>query len=470
MTFHIPVKIITTGINISESINYYDENADYNGGELVRKGDEVYKVEVEMYEDPLPQYQEYLGYDTHATVQLDGIGYKLKYVNQGIGCWQIMDTDVTGSYADNIIFDGWNGKNESTFTPPSDSSCNQEIQSVKMHTISTDSVLKLRRLQPEYTLKADGSTHKLPTIHVYGKASLIPDPIGYVYDYDAGILIKKNGYSTTAFKQKVDEGQWYQLPKNTVTKKRYTLIYQRLVNQAALFDTKQYTVSTKEGTMSGSVGVYSAQSAPNGVLTSVVLGNVVGDSIKITFMKSGNTLSSYTFDLSYTNIVAHGITVKKMGTTVIAYSDQIADFAKFDIYGDHTELGMVFPAIHMDMGDTNLKFQMAIKNFDKVQVSNTSGYTEIIKGNRIQKHKGTFEIPLENYDSLILKTKEFTQDVVAIDSCDNILNLPSDSKNIFSSTKLIGRATNLQAELTTTKNKNKLDEYIQVSFDFEEIV
>jgi len=476
MIFHIPQTTTLLSTDVVDTEPLYDPNATYSDGDLVKKSDGIYSVYNKSEDVQYPDYQDYLFYFQDNPVVINGLGYKKKYDNVGRGCWEDAFAAFTYPVTMNR-FEYYDGSDffsitidANTSNTPCPNDRNYQFHATTIDAIGTkDVTVTVTRVSDNTILNQYNFT-------------LHPKPIvsnGFIFVMDNGkVAMVKGEKSTTIVGTQLDDGIWEQLPHTYYTNTYHELYYYKPLAADLPFDDKQYSAVTTSTPQTWKLNppdrtVYD--------VSSILLGNVVGDNVQIRFMSNGSVIHSEVISL-YANTIQYDaafIISNKTPepSTIIYYIPQTVisnqwDEAWIDIAPTLTapkaQIGFIRFGNWIDVGATNLEFSNDIKNFDKNKVSEVSGYIDHIKGQRVVQHKGSFDIQLTDYDKVLRINKRFAQELIAIDGSDNKSNIDTDSNTVFQATQLIGRLKRMSMQ-TRTK-QNKLDDTQTISFEFEEVV
>ena len=481
MIFHIPTDTTLVSTDVAYQVPIYDANATYNDGDEVRQDDDnVYTVT--NYEETACEeaFLDYKYYPIGSEVDIDGYVYvKDSSLNRVAGCWETL-TRADGAaegFEQEITFPDWDGVSPTFYIHAADtsSSCTSEIWG-KAVLLNTTTYYKTYAI--ELDLNNSGSFTLIGQIDLYTEFAAVPNGCWKINEL--GTVSKYFGSTKSYVKvDGINNRIWRSKGKSCETKiTKHKLYYIRPTVKKVPFDTKQYTTAKVNSSQSWVVKApLTYLSVNREKVTSVMLGRVVGTNLHIDFLDfNGNTISSLDIDLTVNSIpfdMANYTNIEPSTHIIYIPQDVYLDVHQMSItISDNnlrdTEIGFISFSKYIDVGATNLEFTHDIKNFDKNKVSEISGYIDHIKGQRVVQHKGSFDIPLTDYDKMLMINKRFTQELIAIDGSDTTNNEASDSQNRFQSTKLIGRVKRLGMQ-TRTK-QNKLDDTQTIAFEFEEVV
>lgn len=463
MIFHIPVENTIAYSSVDDNMELYNKNSTYTDGTLVEHDNAVYSV---------TNYQD-LDYDTYSESTLYEIGDKVLYAgkvfekfNPDLTFSQKYSnsdnrnpnpsTGVTPSILDAIGYGAWSGNTDDTATVIDTSGAYSTYTTVSFSNVDKTGLPYYCVADVTYTEYVDGSVNSTTSatgVYIYynlHKDKIITGALGL----DGSFYVLNQAVDVSP----INTEKWYQVNTN-----KHQLTYIRPLDRDIPLDTKQYTVVKSEDPLTWEITLQDSANA-------IALGNIKGDHVIITFKDPNqNTFYTATYALPTSKI---NLTI---GKTIIIYIPGGINILKnfkmnIQINGTDNQIGIIMPTNYIDVGATNLKFKHTVKNFDRVKISDISGYYEYYKGNRVINYKGSFDIPITDYDDAVEMDKEFSQELIAIDGSDTTDNTPSDSINIFASTKLIGRVKTLTHDTTTNKYKNSIDNISTVSFEFEEVV
>jgi len=482
MIFNIPVGFEFISTDVPYQVAEYDENITYADGDEARIDDDIYQVFNYEENVPFPDFQDYRYYHTGSKVNLNGIGYRKSMSINDRGCWGTLDAaTVVGDY-DAINFEFWDGK---TFGVGFNvGSNNAPCESDVTYTFIDDGdVDNYKNVRITKTLNSDGTVSEVGTIKLYNE--ITPDKDGG-YVIIGGKVSKVFGVTADDVQDKLlKDGTWIKLENNYETVNKHNLLELRKSIKKAPFDTKQFTRVEVNGPQKWII-------KPNGSYNSIAIGGVSGNYLYVEFAENENPLASEVLQSNTISLKENRIAstqLRKDGTeifldypeptTQIIYSNENAPYIIITVtpiaqdysvvgYVEKSSIGTIVPCLVIEAGATKQIFKHRIINYGKSEVNKTTGYIEYIKGNRALRFSGSFYSILTKYDKAILLDKKFNDDLIVVDGSDNINNDESDSKNIFSSTKIIGRLRDLGRE--TKETDGILDNTLPVPFEFEEVV
>ena len=480
MIFHIPTDSELISTDVVDNTQVFDETQDYTDGTEVQKDGSIYETHKIITPTKYPDFIDYKHYNVGDVAVINGVAYKKIAYRKTDGCFQTYATDVanSGTMVDAIEYAGWSGAVgvDTTFTVGAESPhCSQGLEILIDYNAGIFG-------NDYYNINFRANSNDAWTYvdRFYLKENLSPQTGSRViYNSTASKLERHIGYTATDVSTTgVDNYIWEVLDSVYYDVVTYELLYLRPSLTNIPFDGKQYTSVKANGDQTWKI-------KPRGYHSNaVVVGGVKGHILNVWFMDSSDTI------ISQQQIVLDGnkitSTQNRENGNPVEIGDGTAEPTTQIVYlplettpyyvqiwvqdsgGLGTEIGWVIPTAWVDVGATNLEFTHDIKNFDKNKVSEVSGYIDHIKGQRVVQHKGSFDIPLTDYDKMLMINKRFTQELIAIDGSDTTNNEASDSQNRFQSTKLIGRVKRLS--MGTKKHNETLGDYQTITFEFEEVV
>jgi len=478
MTFHIPIDSELVSTDVAYQVAEYDENATYSDGEEVRKGDDIYQVFNYSDTTPYPDYIDYYPYAWKDKVNINGVGYEKYDIVTGVGCWQIVDAlsvtnsklgaDVDATDIDMAIFNTWDGVADGVWHQFS-------VQGGNCSSINGNDYFKFTTLSvydDHYTVQvmqndtdSDTDATLAGNIEMYPDNKIIARPNPYFIKGEDGYIKKVFGFTSDFIAEEgIKKGLWKKLDKNYDEINKHKLEFLRKSVKSVPFDTKQFTSVSVVGKQNWTVKSGSR-------ITSLILGSIKSSSITIQRLDISDTVHDI-ITITPKILILDGKN-QEPTTEIIYFNDDLITRSVIITISAQTQVavsqvGTIMLCNYLDIGATDLSFSHNVKNYDKNQVSQTSGYVDHIKGNRVIQHKGSFYINITDYDKTVMINKRFTQELIAIDSSDNVDNEESDSERVFSSTRIIGRLK--QMSLKTDVKDNIINKNVRVSFEFEEIV
>lgn len=138
------------------------------------------------------------------------------------------------------------------------------------------------------------------------------------------------------------------------------------------------------------------------------------------------------------------------------------------ISGSETEVGMIFCSYAFETGITKLEMGHEVIPNSRRRKSDVSGYEEIIRGNVVFEHTGSFWIPIQQYDKMTKLMKLLQDNTVCVNGSDIQKGDIPDSVNWFESTVMIAIVDKLK--VSTTASDGNLDDMQVVDFTLLEIV
>jgi len=482
MIFNIPVGFEFVSTDVPYQVAEYDENITYTDGDEVRIDDDIYQVFNYEENVPFPDFQDYRYYPTSGKVNLNGVGYRKSMSINDRGCWGTLKAATGAGEYDAINFEFWDGKTFGVgYNVGSDNSpCESDVTYTFIDNGDVDNYKNVRITK---TLNSDGTVSEVGTIKLYNE--ITPDKDGG-YVIIGGKVSKVFGVTADDVQDKLlKDGTWIKLENNYETVNKHKLEFLRKSVKKAPFDTKQFTKVSVDGAQKWII-------KPNGSYNSIAIGGVSGNYLDIDFAENENPLESEVLQSNSISLKENRIAStqrRKDGTKIfldypeptthIIYSNENAPYIIITVtpiaqdysvvgYVEKSSIGTIVPCLVIEAGATKQIFSHDIVNYGKSKVNEVSGYIEYIKGNRALKFKGSFYSNLTEYDMAILQDKRFNNDLIVIDGSDNLNNEEADSKNIFSSTKLIGRLKKIGR--STKETNGIMDTALAVPFEFEEIV
>ena len=480
MIFHIPTDTELISTDIVDNTPVFDETQDYVDGTEVQKDGSIYETKKIITPTKYPDFVDYKHYNVGDIAVINGVAYKKIAYRSSTGCFQTYSSDVSnvGTMIDLIEYAGWDGARgvDTTFTVGSESpNCNQGVEILIDYNAG---IFGNDYYNVAYRVNSGDAWTLVDRFYL--KDTLSPQASSRVIYNDTTSKLERHiGYAATDVSTTgVDNSIWEVVDSVYYDVITYELLYLRPTLLNVPFDTKQYT-SVK------AVGSQTWKIKPRGYHSNaVVIGGVKGRMLTVMFMNSASEIiAMQQIDLTVNKLTStqprdNGNPVE-IGDGSVEASTQIVylqlettpyyvEIKVDDQAGLGSEIGWIMATSFIDVGATNLEFTHNIKNFDKNKVSEVSGYIDHIKGQRVVQHSGSFDIPLTDYDKMLMINKRFTQELIAIDGSDTTNNEASDSKNRFQSTKLIGRTKRLS--MSTKKHNETLGDYQTITFEFEEVV
>lgn len=499
MIFHIPTDTTLISTDVAYQVPLYDETATYSDGDEVRQGNDIYTVSVIETHNEYPLASSYTYYDIKSKVHIGEFGFEkvdevyspaffgdilsdnptFKYPRSTTGQATLPTRYPTGvnASADDVAlietawFTAWDGTTYDTWGAEG----SHYVKFVHIDSFEEFDSVDL------YKADDDSGTNSVKLGNIKYTNDVRKDIDKSFYRVPAyGGTVRQVRLKTTDFisGNGLERNVWKALPSNEDVIVTYKLNYLRPSIRKVPFDTKQYTSAKVNSSQTWVVKAPKTYLSINrDKVSSILLGKIVATDLHIDFLDlNSNVLYSKDIVVSVNSISydLQNATDVEPSTYIIYIPQSVyhdvhqASITISDSNLQDTEIGFISFANHIDVGATNLTFTHDIKNFDKNKVSEVSGYIDHIKGQRVVQHKGSFDIPLTDYDKMLMINKRFTQELIAIDGSDATNNEASDSKNIFQSTKLIGRTKRLG--MTTRTKQNKLDDTQTITFEFEEVV
>ena len=470
MTFNIPKKVELIDTSIAYEVAEFDDTIDYEDGTEVRIVDDIYTTR--RSDKDIPDFDIDTPYETYDIVKNAGKYFKrttrpvFYYAKP---CTTLIDITTIDGFAE-AVWDGVTTGQDiltSCTNPTTGATYSATYNFVEDYTKETDqykffNVTKQVGSDPQETFD----------IRLYKDFKKCPAGDYIVYENYLVLVYKPYNASLTNIYI------WEEIPVSFTDTYTISLDYVRKSVRMAPFDEKQYTSTKSTASQWWTIQVLEP-------FDCLALGNLKGKRANVQFIPADIYASGDFSSIPFVTIDINSKINDEVGsqnTTQIIYNTQKmkgGDYIYFQIDGDYyidgvdviqtgSELGMILPCMSLDVGATDLEFSHDIKNFDKNVVSSISGYIDHIKGNRVVQHKGTFYIQMQSYDKLLQINKKLTEELIAIDSSDNVQNVSADAQNFFDSTKIIGRVKKIGMK-SVAKN-NHFDSNIPISFEFEEIV
>ena len=136
-------------------------------------------------------------------------------------------------------------------------------------------------------------------------------------------------------------------------------------------------------------------------------------------------------------------------------------------FDDLIEIGMVTGGLTADAGFTNLVLSNKFKDYSPYE-KDKFGNILYVEGVKTNIYSGTVDIRISDYDRINRLMTSIGGKTVMLNGSDTTNNLPPDGKNVFASTRIIGRIRNF---VLKTKLDNKLmSQMATYSFEIEEDV
>jgi len=200
----------------------------------------------------------------------------------------------------------------------------------------------------------------------------------------------------------------------------------------------------------------------------IAFGRVLCDNItiRITF-PDGKLVEINNYEVD--NTVAFNSSIEYPETIVLYVGETVPFNSVIEVilHGYYIQLGMLKGGEMLDAGMTNVAFNNRFRDFSPKE-QDQWGNVYYKDGVRVKVHTGTVDMPVVRYDQMDRLMLMVGGREVIIDSSDAVNNNPANSRDIFTSTMMIGRFT--QFDLKTKEENKKIGEYATYSFAIEEVV
>ncbi len=472
MTFNIPKQCTLIDTTVAYQVAPYDDTQDYEDDTEVRIDDDIFKTK--RVNKDIGYFNPDVIYSTDDIVK-DGTKFFKRTSNPVFYvpalCNNLIDITTIGGFP--IV--EWNGISDTASITCTDVGGNESTTTYSFTEDLTKETTQYRYFTVNITYQ-DGAQDSFD-MRLYKNIEEAPESAYVLYE---GVLVQvykkyNNTLSNTL--------AWMEITETFNETYNIDLTYIRKSVKQAPFDTKQYT-SVTANNMTWTIQC-------NDFFNSVALGGLRAKEVRVTFktkdeyennvyvepiVKQVNSLiNTNVGDEKTTEIIYANKTYVDQDYIIIEIIENTHTYTGWTAIGEGevtkhygSEIGMIMPAMVYDVGATDISFSHDLKNHDRDQVSSISGYVDHIRGNRALSHKGTFYIPATSYDEIILIDKKLTNELIAIDGSDNILNTHADNENIFDSTKIIGRVKKIT--MATKVSNGDIQKTLPINFEFSEVV